>query len=43
MKDAGVKLGGKLTHQVIASISGKTLTAINRFVGVSFRIEKTLF
>ena len=33
MKEAGVKLGGKLTHQVIASISGQTLTAINRFVG----------
>ena len=33
MKEAGVKLSGKLTYQVISSISGQTLTTINRFVG----------
>ena len=33
MKEAGVKLSGKLTHQVISSISGQTLTTINHFVG----------
>lgn len=33
MKEAGVKLSGKLTHQLISSISGQTLTTINHFVG----------
>ena len=33
MKEAGVKLSGKLTHQAISSISGQTLTTINRLVG----------
>ena len=33
LKEAGVKVGGKLTRQMISSISGQTLVAINRFVG----------
>ena len=33
MKEAGVKLTGKLSHQIISSISGQTLATINRRVG----------
>ena len=33
LKEAGVKIGEKLTHKIIASISSQTLTTINRLVG----------
>ena len=33
LKEAGVKVSKKLTHQMISSISGQTLVTINRFVG----------
>ena len=33
LKEAGIKIGGKLTHKMIASISGQTLMKINRSLG----------
>ena len=33
LKEAGIKIGGKLTHKMITSISGQTLATINRLVG----------
>lgn len=33
LKEAGIKVGQKLTHKVISSISRETLVTINRFVG----------
>ena len=33
LKEVGVKVGQKLTHKIISSISRETLTKINRFIG----------